>query len=121
MPMETILFTPASLIDLLSKIDELSDYEINITESIDGELQLTIGESTYIISNDNVTDISVDEDVVEQIEDVNVETYEDLAQDLDVSYSDDVPIESGFFGELAKDIAIGGLVRFGYNLIKGKK
>lgn len=117
----TILFTPASLIDLLSKIDELSDYDINIAESLDGGLQLTVGESTYAIVDDYVTDISVDEEVVDKIDDINVETYESLSQDLDISYSDDVPIESGFFGELAKDIAIGGLVRFGYNLIKGKK
>ena len=47
--MENIVFTPASLIDLLSKIDELSEFNVGITETIDGDLQLEIGDSIYSI------------------------------------------------------------------------
>ena len=41
--MDSIVFTPASLIDLLSKIEELSDYPIGITETLDGQIQLNVG------------------------------------------------------------------------------
>ena len=38
--MDSIVFTPASLIDLLSQIEELKDYDIGISETIDGQIQL---------------------------------------------------------------------------------
>ena len=117
--MDTILFTPASLLDLLSKIDELSEYEIGVAETIDGQLQLTIGESTYLIDNDNATDVSVDETVVESIEDVNLDAYENLDDDIDVTiYDEGEPIESGILKEVAKTLLVGGLVRLGSKLLK---
>lgn len=117
--MDTILFTPASLLDLLSKIDELSEYEIGVAETIDGQLQLTIGDSTYLIDNDNATDVSVDETVVESIEDVNLDAYENLDDDIDVTiYDEGEPIESGILKEVAKTLLVGGLVRLGSKLLK---
>ena len=116
--MGSILFTPASLIDLLSQIDELSEYDINITETIDGKLQLGIGESTYLIDDEDATDVAVSEDVADTVEDINLEAYENLDDDIDVHVSDDQVIESGVLKEIAKTLLVGGMVRLAGKLMK---
>ena len=118
--MDSIVFTPASLIDLLSKVDELKDYDIGISETIDGQIQLNIGPSLYIIDTDNSTDISVDDQVVEKVEDTNLEAYENLDESVDVIVpgEGDEPVESGIIKELAKTLLVGGLVRLSAGVAK---
>lgn len=117
--MESIVFTPASLIDLLSQIEELNDSAIGISETIDGKIQLNVGESSYIIDTDVATDVIVDEQTVEQVEDTNFEAYESLDESIEVSVPEDgyVPIESGIIKELAKTLLVGGLVRLSTNAL----
>lgn len=117
--MESIVFTPASLIDLLSQIEELNDNAIGISETIDGKIQLNVGESSYIIDTDVATDVIVDEQTVEQVEDTNFEAYESLDESIEVSVPEDgdVPIESGIIKELAKTLLVGGLVRLSTNAL----
>lgn len=113
------MFTPASLLDLLSKIDELKDYEIGVAETIDGKLQITIGDSAYLIDSDQATEVSVDESTVSAVEDANIEAYEDLSDEVDVKvYDEGQPVESGILKELAKSLLLGGLVRLSGKLIK---
>ena len=111
--MDSIVFTPASLIDLLSKIEELQDYDIGISETIDGQIQLNIGSSLYIIDTDSSTDVNVDDRVVEQVEDTNLEAYENLDESVEVVVpgEGEEPVESGIIKELAKTLLVGGLVR----------
>ena len=45
--MEQQLFTPAALLSLLSQIDELKDKQLELTETLDGTMQLCIGDSVY--------------------------------------------------------------------------
>ena len=118
--MDSIVFTPESLIDLLSKVDELKDYDIGISETIDGQIQLNIGPSLYIIDTDNSTDISVDDQVVEKVEDTNLEAYENLDESVDVIVpgEGDEPVESGIIKELAKTLLVGGLVRLSAGVAK---
>ena len=115
--MDEILITPAALLDILSKIDELSQYDVGLTESIDGKLQLQIGNSIYNIEDKSITDIQVSDNVVEEIADINEEAYDNI-EDSDY-------IESGIIKELAKTLLIGGLVRLSGKLIgdelRGKK
>lgn len=113
--MEGILFTPAAIIDLLSKIDELSDLEIGISETIDGDIQLVVGDSTYSISTDNAVEIDVDDEVVDEVEDVNTEAYENLDDSVSVQYDDTV--ESGIIKELAKSLLLGGMIRLSKSLL----
>ena len=40
MDTQEILFTPSSLLDLLSKVDELKEYPVGLTETFDGGLEL---------------------------------------------------------------------------------
>lgn len=105
-----IVFTTSSLLDLLAQIEELSEYDIDINESIDGSLQLTIGESYYSINLNTAEDVEVSDEVVEEIAEINEENYDNL----DVETIDDLePIESGIVKEALKTLAIGGLVRLG--------
>lgn len=114
--MENIVFTPASLIDLLSKIDELSEFNVGITETIDGDLQLEIGDSIYSIQTEGAIDVTVDESVVNQIEIVNESAYESLSDDVDVEYLE--TIESGILKEAAKSLLLGGMLRLSAKLLK---
>lgn len=117
--MDTLLFTPASLIDLLSKIDELADLDIGLSETIDGHIQLVVGESTYDIDTNDATEISVDDSVVDEVEDVNEETYQNLDDSIEVdAYDDTQPIESGILKELAKSLLLGGMIRLSKKLLK---
>ena len=43
--MGELLLTPATLLDLLSNIDEFKNFTISITETFDGKLQLQVNDS----------------------------------------------------------------------------
>lgn len=116
--MDKIVFTPASLIDLLSKIDELSEYDVGVTETLDDKLQLTIGDSIYIIDDSEAVDVPVDDSVIDAVEDANTEGYENLDDSIDVMVSEDTPVESGILKELAKTILVGGMVRLAGKFMK---
>ena len=118
MQMSNIVFTPASLIDLLSQIDELSEYDIGIAETLDDKIQLNIGDSTYIIDDEDATEIPVDESVVDAVEDANIEAYENLDDSIEVAVDDEQIVESGILKELAKTLLVGGIVRLGGKLLK---
>ena len=114
--MDELLFTPASLLSLLSQIDELKDTYIGVTETIDGQLQLQVGPSIYMIANEEVNDVSVDDSVVKQIDDINNSAYEALEASGDIDLED--PVESGILKEIAKTLLVGGLVRLGSKLLR---
>ena len=117
-----ILFTPASLLDLLSQIDALAGYDLSLAETIDGEIQLVIGEDAYIIeTNECAVDVEVEDDVVEEIAEVNETAYEELGDNVydvnDVELDDETAIEGGLLKEFAKTLALGGVVRIGKALL----
>ena len=60
-----IIFTPASLLEILNQIDELKDYNISVTETLDGNIQIEIGDSTYQIDTDNIEEVEVPETIYE--------------------------------------------------------
>lgn len=110
-----IVFTPAALLDIVSKIDELSEYEIGLTTTLDNQLQLQVGDSVYdLTSESDVNDISVDDSVVEDVSEINEDAYEQI---LDDDGEEAEPIESGLVKELIKTLAIGGVVRLGKNYL----
>lgn len=113
--LSTILFTPAALLDFLSSIEELSDVDIGVTESIDGSIQVSIGDSTYSIDTSDATDVNVDPEVIDEVDELNQDTYEELSADYE-----DVPddVEGGIIKEALKTLLVGGLVRMGVNALK---
>lgn len=116
--MKELLFTPAALLDLLIQIEELSGLSLSITETIDGNLQLVVGDSVYLISDTNITDIKVDDSVVDTVEDINVSAYEDLETNGSILLDSEDVIESGVIKELAKTLLVGGIVRLTSKLLR---
>lgn len=105
--MEELVFTPAAVLDLLSQIDELKDLDVGISETPDG-IQVQIGDSIYMISDNNFQDIEVSEEVVEEISDLNNTTYDEISSDNVIS---DETVESGIIKEIAKTLLVGGVAR----------
>ena len=110
--LNTILFTPAALLDFLSSIDELKDVDVGITESPEGDIQVQIGDSIYNVDTSQATEVEVDEEVVDQVDEANEEAYDEL----DVDTQDDV--EGGIIKEALKTLLVGGLVRMGAKVLK---
>ena len=112
--MDQLVFTSASILDLLSNIDELKDKNINLTETESG-ISITIGESTYEINTANATEVEVDEEVVEEIDEVTSEAYSELS-DNGVDVQEEV--EGGPIKELIKTLMLGGMVKMTANMLK---
>lgn len=111
--MSELVFTPAAILDLLVQIDELKDYNISLSQSGDDSVYLSIGGSNYSIQSDNAIDVVVDKSAVEDVEYINLETYEDIAD-----YEDMNPVTSGIIKEVLKTLLIGGLVRLTTKFLK---
>lgn len=45
------VFTPAEIVDFLSHIMELSEYEVSLREATDNSCQIAIGDSLYCIAD----------------------------------------------------------------------
>lgn len=113
--MENLLFTPSAVLDFLIQIDELKDKEIGIVETLDGNLQVSIGESEYIVKPSELqTTLNINDIQLSEIEELSQETYQDLADNGEIDLTE--PIESGIVKEFAKTLLVGGLVR-----LAGKK
>jgi hypothetical protein len=106
---QELMFSSAAVLDLLLQIDELKDYTVGLTETLDGGLQLQVGESTYLIQNEATT-VEVDDQVVDQIENTTEDAYEDIVQDVGDEYTE--TIEGGIIKEAAKSLLLGGMIRF---------
>lgn len=119
--MDEILFTSAAVLEFLSKIDELKDKDLSIDKTIDDKIQITIGDSVYGISDDNATTVEVPEESLYEISDATVDAYEELLDEQsetvqEISTEETTEnIEGGIIKELAKDLMLGGLIRFAKN------
>lgn len=110
-----ILFTPSSLVDFLTQIDELKSVNIGVND--DGEnVSISIGDSTYEINPKSVTDIDVSDDAVDQACQANESNYDELEESGSIEIDDSV--ESGIIKQLLKTLAIGGIVRLAAKELK---
>lgn len=110
-----ILFTPSSLVDFLTQVDELKDVNIGVND--DGEnVSISIGDSTYEINPKSVTDIDVSDDDVDQACQANESNYDELEESGSIEIDDSV--ESGIIKQLLKTLAIGGIVRLAAKELK---
>lgn len=116
---EQILLTPSSLLDILSNIDELKEVDVGVTESSDGNIYLNIGQSSYMLDSSNATDIEVDEDVIDVVDDANQSGYDEIS-DIEVERDPEV-VESGVLKQIAKTLLVGGLVRLSAKLLGGSR
>lgn len=114
--MNELVFTSAAIIDLLSSIEELKDYQIGVTETLDGGLQVQVGDSIYVIESETISEVETAQRVVEQIDEINTTAYEDMEEKYEMEVTDTV--ESGIIKELAKTLLIGGVVRMAAKTLK---
>lgn len=114
--MDNVLLTPAALIELLISIDELSQYDISVTEAIDGKIQIQVGQSTYSVDTSNAASVTVDESVVDTVTDENMQAYQALESSGNIELSE--PIESGIIKNTVKALLLGGLIRLVPKLLK---
>lgn len=104
----TLLLTPASLVDFLSQIDELSEKSISLNS--DNEyIEVSIGEATYRIRPQDEVNVPVSVDDIDEVNEAADDTYDELVDNGYIENSDE--IESGLIKELIKTLAIGGMVR----------
>lgn len=111
----TLLLTPASLVDFLSQIDELSEKAISLN-SDNGYIEVSIGEATYRIRPQDEVNVPVSVDDIDEVNDAADDTYDELVDNGYVENSDE--IESGIIKELIKTLAIGGMVRLAAKKLK---
>lgn len=113
-----IIFTPASLLEILNQIDELKDYSLSVTETLDGNLQLQIGDSTYEIKTDEAEEVEVPEQVIEEVDTINEDAYTDLVENEGFEETEDQEvIESGLIKEAIKSLLLGGAIKLIKKLI----
>lgn len=106
--MEEVVFTSSGLLDLLSQIDELKDYNLNLDDN-NGAISLTVGDSVYSISKPKDT-VEVSEEALAEISDI----ADEALSDVDTSES----IESGVIKEALKTLLVGGAVRLVAKILK---
>lgn len=113
--MDEIVFTPAAVLNLLTQIEELKDYNIEINDGVEGRLQVIVGDSVYEVDTNNIVEVAVDESAVADVEDANQDAYASLAESGEVELQ---PVESGILKQIAKTLLVGGLVRLTSKLLK---
>lgn len=115
-----VMFTSAAVLDLLLQIEELKDYSIGISETPNGDIQLQVGDSIYLINSDHSKTIQVEDTVVGEIEVTAEDAYNDLLEnsieiepdsEMGQYYDSDV-VEGSFLKEIAKSLTLGGMIRF---------
>lgn len=111
----TLLLTPASLVDFLSQIDELSEKSISLN-SDNGYIEVSIGEATYRIRPQDEVNVPVSVDDIDEVNEAADDTYDELVDNGYIENSDE--IESGLIKELIKTLAIGGMVRLAAKKLK---
>lgn len=107
---DTIVFTPAALVDVLSSIDELADKDISINQA-GTDLEITIGSCTYTIMPSADIAIAVSDDVIDEVESVNEDAYDEISEETEV-------VEGGLIKQIAKTLLVGGMVRLTSKLLK---
>lgn len=103
-----LVFTTSAVLDLLSQIDELSEYNIHLDETSE-QLNITIGNNEYQIAP-LASDVEIDAEALDEVAEINDETFDDFSSSSDT-------IESGVIKELAKTLMIGGIVRLTKKLL----
>lgn len=113
-----ILFTPSALLDFLIQIDELKDKVVSVAETADGDLQVEIGDSAYIVKTDSAKDVDVEQKAADEVADLNMDAYSDIVEENSDAHFEDVSVEAGVLAEIAKTLAIGGLARLNGKAVK---
>lgn len=109
--METLVFTPAAILELLASIEEIKDLPVGVSETLDGDIQIQVGESNYIIKEPETKNtVKVEGEVVDKVDEINEQAYQDIEDKFEDAVEEEV-IETGLVKALGKVLLIGGLVK----------
>lgn len=111
-----ILFTSASVLDFLSNVEELKDKNLDLKETSSGVV-ITIGETSYEIKSSEATEIEVDESVIEEIDNITTEAYEELSSN-GVEVDDKSDVKGGPIKELLKTLLLGGMIKMTNKMLR---
>ena len=129
-----VVFTPASVLSLLTEIEELKDKEISFEET-ESSIIISIDDSQYTVDTSAAQEVEVDEEALDTVSEANEEGYQDLVdenedasfeseeEDTEVTEEDEEgeePVEGGIIKEIAKTLLVGGLVRLTTNMLKNQ-
>ena len=113
---DTLVFTPAGVLELLTQINELDDYDIGLYETPSG-MKLHIGDSCYDLPTSDATDISIESSAVEILDAVNDIAFDNIDKSVGLERVDNDTIESGLLKEIAKTLLLGGMVRLSKKIL----
>lgn len=99
-----ILLTPAALLDFLRQIDELADKDISVNDT-GSALNITIGDSSYSIDFSQAEEVEVPNEVVDEVAEINENTYEEID---DVEYTEVSDEEEVIEGSSRSGYSFGG-------------
>lgn len=125
--MEQNLITTSGLLEILLNIDELSEYPIDVQETTDGNISITIGNSSYVaVTSESAITMSATPEDADLISELNEEVYEEIVEeysdnnvDLD-DYNPNMPedtVESGLLKDIAKTFLLGGAIKLAKKLL----
>ena len=125
--MEQNLITTSGLLEILLNIDELSEYPIDVQETTDGNISITVGNSSYVaVTSEAAITMNATPEDADLISELNEEVYEDIVEeysdnnvDLD-DYNPNMPedtIESGLLKDIAKTFLLGGAIKLAKKLL----
>lgn len=106
-----IIFTPASLLEILDQIDELKDYNIGVTETFDNKIQIQIGDSIYQVETEGTEEVEVPQETIDKVEEVNEDAYENLVDGADFEEINEEVVEGGIIKEAIKSLLLGGAIK----------
>lgn len=113
-----IVFTQSGLLEVLSSIEELRGYDLELTDSPNGPM-LKIGDSVYHLNTSTATEVAVPEEVAEDIQAVEDTSLADLTDGEDAPFDRaDEPVEAGIIKSIVKTLLVGGMVRLLPKLLK---
>lgn len=114
--MDELLFTSASVLDLLSNIEELKDKNLDLQETESG-VTITIGDIAYEIKSSDATEVEVDESTIEEIDEITSDAYDELSTNgVDVDNVEEV--QGGPIKTLLKNLLLGGMVKMTAKMLR---
>lgn len=110
------LFTSAAILEMLTQIKELDPYDIEVVEVDENRLHINVGDSSYFVDSSIAETIDVSEDVIETVEEVTDETFQDVNEEL--GNSEFEAVEGGLIKDMIHTMLLGGAVKFISNSLK---
>ena len=113
-----LVLTPSALLTFLSQIEELDGRDDMSIEETSDTIELHIGDSSYILMSPETSEVAVDAEAAEEIQEINAEGYQTFNDEIaELSVDEDDAVEGGVIKELAKTLLVGGLVRLTKNVL----